>query len=1165
MKIGETFRHDLDREIKDVIKVDDSNIEAVATDLREYIVTGHIHEAFIDLLEQYQESINRPSEAVNAWVSGFFGSGKSSFAKVLGYILSNPAIGGTAAADLFTEALPTQQVKALLHTIHNRAPTLSIFVDLSTSRNVAREGEAVVLPLYRELLTQLGYARNLELAELEVMLEEDGKLNPFAEAFHRANGHRWEDRRDKPVALVEASGALHELDPKRYPAVDTYLRIRPNVEVTNRWFADRAVDLLARRRPQARRIAFVVDEAGQYVSRSVQRMLDLSGLAQVFQMKRGQLWLVATAQETLEDVVGALGDSRVELARVRDRFPLTVDLVPDDIEEVVCRRVLDKNEAGARAVRAIYDRYRNQLRANLALDSPTRGMEFTGEEFTRVYPLLPYQIRLFIDAVSGLRAHGGAGPMVGGANRTLIRLAHQLVRTSLTDLEVGALATAPMAYSLMDAMIPTSWRGEIDQVVSRHGLSGTAADVVKTVALTSNVRSLRLDAHNIAVLIHPTADAETRRPEVDEALQRLVNEEALREGEAGYRLQSVHEKAWEKKRHSRELKVGDFNRLLRQRHLRELLQGLTAAAGTTFKRKFKVEVLYDDDRLLDGDVALRIYEGGDDQIQRAVERSRESTHENDVFLVFGRSDRTWRHAEEVFRSQEVIRDAEAHSLDSAEMALLHEERKRYDRCVRHFQRSLADDLLESSVVFRGNRGSLDGRELGSALGAALERHLSGIYTRLDEVTAPVKKGDAASLIRADDLSGLPDYLGPDGLRIFKIEPDGYKIDEVGPVAELISVVRARMEYGSEATGKYLESHFQRPPFGAELDVVPVVAAAAVRAGLVTVGHGGSWLTSRTDARMDQVFGTIPGFRAAVFRTREELDVTVRTRVSKLLHVDLVGERPGLATEELAAFAREHLEPDREKAESAVATLTGLGLGAPDATGRARQILARMRKEDDETLVSSLDAGREDLKDGIPATRCLHELLSDSASLEILRQARDVLHADGANLGGPAREALDVGREILRSRAYVGRFAELRRVLETVCADRQAAWEEARNELQSVIADLREQAAPLFDLLTEAQCAEFVQLLDAACISSKATVETGPTIETIRARTAQLPALIDNLRAAVGSAGGKAVRRVAVRQLLSEPVRTEDDLEALLMRIREAAEEALRDDECFLLT
>jgi transposase InsO family protein len=75
----------------------------------------------------------------------------------------------------------------------------------------------------------------------------------------------------------------------------------------------------------------------------------------------------------LPRTVVPLGDKRVELARVRDRFLLTVDLVPNDIEEVVSKRVLDKNEPGYHAVRTIYDRYQNQLRANVTLDSPTRG------------------------------------------------------------------------------------------------------------------------------------------------------------------------------------------------------------------------------------------------------------------------------------------------------------------------------------------------------------------------------------------------------------------------------------------------------------------------------------------------------------------------------------------------------------------------------------------------------------------------------------------------------------------------------------------------------------------------------------------------------------------------------------------------------------------------
>ena len=1165
MRIADIFRHDLDREIKEVIKVDDADVAGVSDELREYVVTDHIHDAFIEVLEHYRDSIRSPTEVVNTWVSGFFGSGKSSFAKVLGYILANTDLPGTTAADVFTAKLPTQQAKALLNAIGTQAPTFSVFVDLSASRNVAREGEAVVLPLYRELLTRLDYSRNLVLADLEITLEADERLDDFTDAFKRTSGHEWRSRRDKALALNEASRTLHEMDRATYPSADSYARSRPEVEVTNNWFAKRALDLLGRRRPELKRLVFVVDEVGQYVSRSVHRMLDLQGLAQAFQKEDGQLWLIATGQETLEDVVGALGDKRVELARVRDRFPLTVDLVPSDIEEVVSKRVLEKNELGADAVGRLYDRYANQLRANVTLDSPTRGDEFTGDEFTRVYPLLPYHIQLFIDAVSALRAHGGAGPMVGGANRTVIRLAHQLVKTALAAQDVGALATVPAAYDLMDEMIPTSWRGEIDQVVGRHSAESPEAEIVKTVALVSNVRALKLDAANLAVLIHRAANAESRLPSVSSALDVLKREETLRETEDGFRLQSPQEKDWEMLRRSRELRSGDFNRLLRETHLPAMLRGLAASAGGDFKRQFKVEVLYDDERLLDGEVALRVYEGATDQLQRAIQRSRESAHDNDVFLVFARSDKTWRYAEEVFRSQTIIKDAEARSLEPTETELLHEERKRYERSVRDLERSLAQDLMEGTVIFRGNSHALEGQDLRAALGMTVAARLAEIYTRLDEWTAPVARRDAVDLLRSEDLAGTPDYLGSAGLGVIKVEADGFKVDETGPVAQFVASIKERVDYGSEATGKFLETRFQRPPYGAELDVVMVVAAAAVRAGLVRVGQGGAWLSSRTDARLDQVFGAVPKFRAAVFRTREELDVNVRTRVAKLLHHDLVGERPGLPTEDLASFARQHLEKDREGIETISATLSGLGLELSEPIARARQILARMRSEDDETLVESLDAARADLKDGVLAARELKELIEDSERVGVLRDAQSLLGRDGHKLSSAGAEAVESVREILRMRHYVERFPELRGAVETVRADRQTAWEQARDRLQQAVESVREEASVLLDQVGEAQRAEFVSQVDAAELASHEAFETGPSRDTLMATAAQLPGLIDELREALARNEGRTVRRVPVRGLFAEPVRSEEDLEGLLARIRNAAEVALNDGEYFLLT
>lgn len=825
------------------------------------------------------------------------------------------------------------------------------------------------------------------------------------------------------------------------------------------------------------------------------------------------------------------------------------------------KRVLLKSKDGEGAVRDVYNAHEQQLRSNVSLDSPTRASDVTREEFLRVYPLLPYQIQLLIDAVSALRAHGGAGPMVGGANRTLIRLAHQLIKVKLAERPVGDLTTVPMAYDLMDEMIPGAWTGEISQVAKRHGDESVEVHVAKTVALVSGVRALKLDEHNLAVLVHASVDAETARPAVGQALTRLMHEETLRDSDEGFRLQSPQEKDWEKTRRARELKTGDFNRMLRDKHLPSILRGLQASAA----REFPVRVLFDDDKLLEGDVTLRLYEGGQDQLERAVRRSREGAHEDDVFLVFERSDATWRHAEEVFRSQKIVQDAENRTLASAETELLHEERKRLDRAVRQLERSLASDLSASTLVFRGNESSLEGKELRPALSKSLGGFVSEIYTRLEDLNAPIRRTDAVGILRADDLSGLSDTLGPGRLRIVTIDAEGHRIDETGPVAEFVKAVKDRLErLGSEPTGKWLEEHFHAPPYGAEADVVMVLGAAAVRAGLVKVAHGGATLSSRSDARLEKVFSGVRDFRAAAFRTREELDVKVRSRVAKLLHQDLVGERPGLATEDLASFARKHLEPERERLDLVSARLTGIGLDPPEAVVRAGRLLKRIRTEDDEELIQSIDGGRADLKDGILAGRVLEDYTEGERHEALAESQKAVAVDDVSDLGQAGRKALQEGREILAAGKYVDRYTDLRAAVEAVRVEREQAWASARKKLDDVVTEVEQQAQQLLDLVTDAVRDDFLARVKAAKSETEAPGAARPARQTLLVQAAELPALIDDLRAEIGRRTGKTVRRVPVRDLFAEPVRSEDDLEALLSRIQAAGEEALKDGDLFLL-
>jgi hypothetical protein len=99
--IGELLSRDLSRRIEEVIQVDQAEEEAVFTEIDEYIATDSIRDQYAHLLKAIAEAPSDPNEAIGIWVSGFFGSGKSSYAKNLGYALQNNTVQGQHFSTLF--------------------------------------------------------------------------------------------------------------------------------------------------------------------------------------------------------------------------------------------------------------------------------------------------------------------------------------------------------------------------------------------------------------------------------------------------------------------------------------------------------------------------------------------------------------------------------------------------------------------------------------------------------------------------------------------------------------------------------------------------------------------------------------------------------------------------------------------------------------------------------------------------------------------------------------------------------------------------------------------------------------------------------------------------------------------------------------------------------
>src|SRR6266404_4556462 len=108
------FASDIHRRIEEVIKVDQTDEEILRDEIDEYVVTDAIRSHYTNIYEAYRETPNKPHEGIAIWVSGFFGSGKSSFAKMLGLSIENRTVAGESASERFAQRAGNKKLHVLL-------------------------------------------------------------------------------------------------------------------------------------------------------------------------------------------------------------------------------------------------------------------------------------------------------------------------------------------------------------------------------------------------------------------------------------------------------------------------------------------------------------------------------------------------------------------------------------------------------------------------------------------------------------------------------------------------------------------------------------------------------------------------------------------------------------------------------------------------------------------------------------------------------------------------------------------------------------------------------------------------------------------------------------------------------------------------------------------
>lgn len=994
------FANDIHRRIEEVIKVDQTDEEIIRDEINEYVVTDAIRTHYTGIFDAYRETPNKPHEGIAIWVSGFFGSGKSSFAKMLGLSVANRTVAGESAGERFAARAGDKKLQVLLKAINEKIPTHAVIFDVSTDRGIRSGNQTLTEIMYGLFLQSLGYAKDLDLSELEIGLEEKGQLARFEEEYKRLFKKDWAAEKGKVAfALSEASRVLHSLDPDTYPMADSWVKaVKNKADITPGKLAERAGELMKRRKPGLS-LMFVVDEVGQFVARDVQKMLDLQAVVQQLGVKgRGKHWVVITSQEKLGELVSGLDDKKIELARLMDRFPLQVHLEPSDISEVTSRRVLSKNAAAQTALGKLFDEHRGRLTEHTRLTADIKLPELSREAFIDLYPLLPYQIDLIIQVVSGLRTQGGASKHVGGANRTIIKLAQQLLinpAVNLADAQLGDLVRLDQVYDLVEGNIGSEVRAKIAGI-SKELNHPLAQPVAKVICLLQYVKSVHRSAENIAAALHGSASGDSQLASVKEALRELEAAHKVRHGDDGYRIPTPAEDDWERLRNGISPRPGDSHRLYS-----EVLSAFwqPQPSHTLFDTKtFKAGLAIHGRELTSGDMVFQVHlaEDGKDFDGLAAElRTRSQQERKHVFWAIALTDSIDRETVELFRSKEMLARKERETKGEDTPALIAEERVRLRRHSDELRRLLRASCLSGRIYFRGNDRSPTDRavDVGKTAAEVLGQVLPEVFDRFKEAAAKatdVKKGTDA-LFTAENLQGLPSVFGSIGLLRDEKGKTVFRT-ESGTLKEVLDRIDERANYGDTASGRYLSDELAKEPFGWDFEVVRLLVLSLLRAGKIEATSKGQTIDSVTGVEARDTFSNNNLFRQAAFRPKKGIEFEELVKASEAFRDTFGSEVKELNAGAIVAELRKEVARNEDTVASALATLTAHRLpGGTLLDSAIGQMKAILRGSED-NAIATFNTSHRGIKDAIKRAGELEQVLSEPRlhDLERARKAQGVL-------------------------------------------------------------------------------------------------------------------------------------------------------------------------------
>lgn len=831
MQIKDMFAKKIDREIQGVIIVGQGEETNVSQELEEYVVTRELQKHFADFFNAYKKSIDGNTPKMGVWISGFFGSGKSHFLKILSYLLDNKLVGDKHAIDYFIDDKKITDNKVLsdMQLAANIPADVVLFnIDSKSESNGKQNKDAIVNVFLKVFNEMQGFCGSMpHIADLERRLVEVGRFDEFKDAFEDEYGDPWEDsRKDFDFIQDSVVDALVSMDYMSEAAARNWCEkaIEPYT-ISIEDFAKR-VKAYIDSKGENHHVVFLVDEIGQYIGDDSKLMLNLQTVTEELGKEcLGRAWVIVTSQQDIDSITKVKGN---DFSKIQGRFDTRLSLSSANVDAVIKKRILDKTDTAAQTLRLLYEQKATIIKNLIVFnDSAEKKLYANENDFTESYPFVPYQFNLLASVLTSIRTHGASGKHLSEGERSMLALFKESAST-LKEKEMGVIVPFHRFYDALENFLDHSHKGVISKAYSNSYINPEQKDsdvfainVLKTLFMIKYVMEIESNIDNITSLMIENIDDDRieLKGKVEEAIKILMRQMLVQKNGNLYVFLTDEEQEINNEIEKENVEMSEVITKISEMIFEDIFTEKKyryPEFGGRYSFSFNQIV---DDRPYKSnqtcDIGLRIltpwYDGGmDDATLRMM-----SGQGREVLVVLPNDDefltemRAYLKIERFIRKNTSLKLAKYESIKETKNVEMRERNA-------NAKLYLTEGLKEATVYVNGDIVRLSAKEVNSKVNEALGRLVQTVFHKLSYIDTAMGEADIRKLLHSTNQ--------------LQMVPEGGTIANIHALDDVQGYIAMNSRNHMKTSMKSVKDRFMKAPYGFVEDDINWLVACLFKRG-----------------------------------------------------------------------------------------------------------------------------------------------------------------------------------------------------------------------------------------------------------------------------------------------------------------------------------------------